>query len=605
MNALDLAARGLARRALQAQQTLASNGGAEQVGTSFGYSAQQRMGETVSILEAVGAGTHNAVLAGTNDDDHVAAIQALVDQLSTAGGGIIEVPAKGSARFNFGSPLVPKNNVGLRGALHQGVGPTYGATLYGGNAFPLFEALPGCPWIIESSEDTLSQFSVAGIKFEGVTGGGGGGIHIPDALRGGIVNCAFRFFDEQAIWGGRIQCWLIQDGMATNCLQNHARSELAGVLQIDDLIDSHIIRGEYGASLYDPDTGHNSGLTGADMYCAAVVTKGGSNSWILDVIGELADVAFDVATPNLIMRGCRGDLSGGHGFRIRGTDGQYTGNKSFRSGQDADAIYSDFHVEPGAIRNMFIGNQGDSVASDPNRVLHIVEDAGSTFASPNTYLGTFGINQRGSTYSFPAGGANAANVAVLQGFPEIFPNGDTTPSVDNQDKFQWLSPSAVSVTMFNDGVPGQTMTIRSNVGATVTIVHNAANIVNLNAANRILIANRDYQYCNVGGVWYEQPHQHGISGGAATTSGDADATLTANGSTTRRWTSALTADRTATLSVTGASKGDRLHVVRDAAGAFNLLVVNSGPGAGTLATLAAGTFAIAEFDGTNWFLAAT
>lgn len=83
--------------------------------------------------------------------------------------------------------------------------------------------------------------------------------------------------------------------------------------------------------------------------------------------------------------------------------------------------------------------------------------------------------------------------------------------------------------------------------------------------------------------------------------GDADATLTVNGSTTQRWTVALTANRTATLAATGANNGDRQLVTREAGGAFNLLVVNGGAGAGTKATFtAARQGGIFEFDGANW-----
>jgi hypothetical protein len=606
MNGLDLAARGLARRALQSQEALASNDGADLVGTSYGISSQQRMGERVSILEAVAPAAHGAVLAGTNDDDHADGLNALIDQLSAAGGGVIECPPRGATKLNFSAPIVPKNNVSLVGqAGHIANAPTYGAGTYGGVAMPTFKALPGCPWIIESGPDTLSQFGLVGIRFEGITGDGGGGIHIRDMLRGGIKGCVFRYFDEQAIWGEKIHISLIEDNIATNVLQNSVRSELSGALQIDQIFDSVIHRGEYNGNRIDNATGLNSGLSSANLYCAAVAIKGGSSSWLLDIVAEYGDVSYDIAAKEMIVRGCRADFSGAYGFRVRGTDCQFTGNKGYRSGGAADNTFSDFRVEAGAVRNMFVGNQSVAYSTDAARVAHVIEDVGSTLANPNHYIGTFGLNTRSSTYAFPAGANNAANVEVLQGFPKLFANGDSTPSVDNRDKFQWFNPTAVSVTMFDGGVPGQRIAVRSNTGAVVTIVHNAANIVNINCANRVLIANRDYEYLNVAGVWYEQPHQHGVIGGAQTQTGDADATLTVDGSTTRRWTAALTANRTATLSATGASKGDRLHVVRNAGGAFNLTMANGGPSAGTLATLTgAGQFATAEFDGADWFVSA-
>lgn len=66
---------------------------------------------------------------------------------------------------------------------------------------------------------------------------------------------------------------------------------------------------------------------------------------------------------------------------------------------------------------------------------------------------------------------------------------------------------------------------------------------------------------------------------------------------TVRHTGTLTADRTITLNTTGARAGTQTQVTRSGAGAFNLSV-------GGLKNLATNTWALVEYNGSAWFLAA-
>lgn len=82
--------------------------------------------------------------------------------------------------------------------------------------------------------------------------------------------------------------------------------------------------------------------------------------------------------------------------------------------------------------------------------------------------------------------------------------------------------------------------------------------------------------------------------------GDAAATLTVGTSArVQRWATALTADRTATLSATGAWRGAEFRIIRDeaATGAFSLIVGSN------LARLAPGQWCDVKYTGTAWVLA--
>lgn len=92
-------------------------------------------------------------------------------------------------------------------------------------------------------------------------------------------------------------------------------------------------------------------------------------------------------------------------------------------------------------------------------------------------------------------------------------------------------------------------------------------------------------------------------GSVGTDNGNAGATLVVGSSShTQLWKSAITADRAAALSTTGANNGDKFRIVRaaTATGAFNLNV-----GTGPLKAMGtAGSFCEVEFDGAAWFLSA-
>ena len=85
---------------------------------------------------------------------------------------------------------------------------------------------------------------------------------------------------------------------------------------------------------------------------------------------------------------------------------------------------------------------------------------------------------------------------------------------------------------------------------------------------------------------------------------DADETLTVGGNFFRVLPASvpLTDQRVKTLSADNAVAGDIVHILRQGLGAFDLLIDNGGPAAGTIFTLPASEswWARVYFDGANW-----
>ena len=97
------------------------------------------------------------------------------------------------------------------------------------------------------------------------------------------------------------------------------------------------------------------------------------------------------------------------------------------------------------------------------------------------------------------------------------------------------------------------------------------------------------------GTWHKFGVRYGVN-----TGGNADLALSVNGYyQTTVFATTLTADRTVTLSTTGAEIGDKFRITRPAAGAFNLNV-----GTGPLKVLPASSWCDVEYNGSAWVLTA-
>ena len=179
-----------------------------------------------------------------------------------------------------------------------------------------------------------------------------------------------------------------------------------------------------------------------------------------------------------------------------------------------------------------------------------------------------------------------------------FADGATTPSVQKANVFTTSNTGATSITNFTNGVNGQVIFVR--LDANTTLVHGTIRLhgrVDLkgDATGKVVCL------VNVGGgAWWEIGATAEDILGPSTDRGDANVTLTAGtDSATQRFATNLTANRTVTLSGTGASKGAKFRVVRTGLGAFTLDV-------GGLKTIPSATaaFVDVEHTGSAWILTA-
>lgn len=451
----------------------------------------------------------------------------------------------------------------------------------------------GASWIIDTPATEIRSSSIIGLSFEGTGAGGGqGGVRFRFARGSGVANCSFNNFDNQAIRmdaGGT--CTFI-DNMAQNCLLNRTQASKVGVLQITGS-DNYIVRGEYTAS-----SSLEGDISDANLRICAVAILGNSgNNWIVDTVAEISDIGLYIEGSHHKVIGVRADLNYAHGFQVACTLSIFSACHGFRNGQAADATYHDFDIVSGsAALNMFSGCYGVSDIGDANRVQHAFNDGVASDGSKNFYVGCRGHGMRGSQFNVNATSGGA--VTVMQGPAKTFTDLDTTPSVDNYSMFRWLNPSVMTITNFDDGVPGQTIYVVNQSNNNVS-VQNGTNIFTSTGADKALRQNRVYAFHNFLGKWYEIGGEQNQVGADV---GDTNKTLTVGLSEpTQVWDTALTADRSVSLSTTGAYNGAKFRIVRtaNATGAFNLNV-----GTGPLKALAVGEWCDVEYNGSAWMLTA-
>lgn len=137
---------------------------------------------------------------------------------------------------------------------------------------------------------------------------------------------------------------------------------------------------------------------------------------------------------------------------------------------------------------------------DTSNTVRIISEANKGLDSGGVYqmLDDFDLNYNGPTTAAGTAPFKTASKTVSVVTP--FAAGDATPSVQSGNVFSTANVGATTVTNFDDGTNGQTITVK--VDANTTIQHNAT-IKNRSGADIVGAADVTYTFTRIGGVWYQ------------------------------------------------------------------------------------------------------
>jgi hypothetical protein len=509
-----------------------------------------------------------------DDTDESTEIQAAIDAVSAAGGGVLMFPA-GTYKGN----VTLKQGVFLVGSLGFG----YIAGFSTATQVKFTAASTGV-----AIDTPVTEIAVCGVIGMNVQGLGAGtackGIRFRYVNRGIVKAVSFNSFtDEGLLVDSDSGACVFEDLFAVNCLLDRSQAAKIGAIDIDGT-DHFISRIESTAS--------QSALSDANAYLCGFLIRG--DTCTLDsVIGELSDEGIHVASGATYNRfvNCRADLNFGHGFNITGDLNQFSNCLSLNNGQETTNTYDGFIIPSGAERNQFSNCKAESTTAKVHR--YGFNDGVASATAFNTHVnpvsrghGTAAfINQTsaGSAFGFPSGGEKTLTA------------NSATPDVTGWERFITANTNPTTITNFTGGVCGQLITVTCNDDNT-TIQHNGSTIVLGGLGSKKLRQRSTYQFVkSTSGLWREVEN---LGVGCTADVGDAAKTLQARvDSETQIWATTLTADRAVSLSTTGAYAGAKFHIARPAAGAFNLNV-----GTGPLKALAADTWCEVTYDGSAWAL---
>ena len=275
--------------------------------------------------EIVSAKDYGAKGDGVTDD--TAAVQALIDIVSNAGGGLIYFP-KGVYKLN----IILKRGVSLMGSTFgctRGIGE-FGPTVvrYGTTFVP---AVAG--WIIDTPTGGVGapQSGINGISFRGSTTLAGGGVYLRQGSNGVICrSMTFEWFQDEALRTDGL-IGRFSDMAATNTLMNRARSERTGCFRFE------------GADNFIERIQGNTGITSVvspDLFLCGIYI-GGANNYALHLEGELSEIGVFSTTSGAHHKivNSRADLNYGHGFV---GSAMYSNCHSLNNSNGSPGVYSGF-----------------------------------------------------------------------------------------------------------------------------------------------------------------------------------------------------------------------------------------------------------------------
>ena len=465
-----------AEGAAQAASTAQSVAGAAVPNTPEGRAA---LANSVELSTAIAASTfRNAKIdggaAGNGSTNDTAAIQSLVNALSTDGGGIILLPP---GEYVIGG-LTLKDDVQL--ASFAGAFG-YQASNKGG---VIFRAPTGFTGTMVTS--AASRCGIQGVTFIG----GGTALRGIDHTAGAWAS--YKVLNLGGFTGPSMRiagvAHTVEDVLAYNSW-SAAPTTTAGVIEVRGT-DHYLHRVE--------SSGSQSVLTSGSLYKAGIHIEG-TNCFVSNCVGEFADIGIRVSGNTNRFTGTRADRNFGHGWHVIGAANLFSACHAVQNSKAATNTYDGFLIEA-AYGNSFAACEAVIPGGSPQVHKYGFEDK-SNNADPAFRTKFYGCesigdgsgpfqveNWLGATVEVPrvpirpSDGSTSVDVArsslvILQGY--------TTPTV---------------ITQFTGGHSGREITLIGN--ANVTIQNNAT-IKTSTGANKVLAANLAYRFVHYNGVWYE------------------------------------------------------------------------------------------------------
>lgn len=436
-----------------------------------------RLREEVSILDFIPAELHPAILDYTSTVNVSEHVQAAIDALNAAGGGIIEHP---HGLFNVSGVLL-KTGVALVGT---GTPGTYG---YGNSPISnktVYHAVAD-GWILELADGSSNTAGVCGVDFRGLGAGTAAkGVRIGTGSYWCFIkNCQFNSFSGQALVLAGL-AGVAEDILATNCLLTTPTVK-TGIVEVAGT-DNYGHRIESAGSA---GTVTNAG----NLYVRGIAVTG-SNNFLANCIGETADVGIYVSGNWNKFTGVRADLNWGHGWEISGSSNLFSASHGHANGKATANTFDNWTVSGN--NNLFGACMSSYTVAPLPR--YSLRDTTNGDSQKNLYGSdcSWGVGFGTATFNFAefAGGA----VQVPNGPRKTFAAQDTTPSVLGYKRFITANGSTTAITDFDDAVPGQEIE--------VFVFDNHTSFVN---GTMLLTAERTTKKA-VNGQWYLFVYENGV-----------------------------------------------------------------------------------------------
>lgn len=401
------------------------------------------------------------------------AINALVDQVSTAGGGTIL----------FTPGVYVGNFVGKPGVVLTSFRHTHGY-VPGGVSPVQFKAPPSGGTVIDTPSTPVVGFGVHGID---VYSGGG-----PNTLGIRLRNTSWCGISDVNIHDMQDQGILIEEGVACKvdnilidsaCL-NRTRAAPIGGLEIHGS-DHMISRVEVST--------YTSSLSGPNAYiCAWLVAA--TNCFFVNSVAEISDVGVLVTGDLNRFANVRSDTNRTNDWIIKGGGNSFSSCSASNGGAESPNTYSAW-LATGA-GNTF--SACTAVQQSTSVYKFLFEDTLNQTdpLTRNTWTGCVGNGYGTNIWATEYYLGSAAQIPNLPTRPASGTTFDMTAT-------QLVIPqhtAATTVTNFINGVSGQMAYIIGNPN--ITLAYNSS-IRTSTGANKVLAANRVYQFLNYGQLWVE------------------------------------------------------------------------------------------------------